>query len=94
MNITLIGWLVAIVGGFVAYIGWARSGKLKKEVIKKDAKLRAIEKNLSQIKEADAEDRKAREAVQQIDRDIVNAKTQKDAARIRRHFIDNAFIGL
>ena len=94
MNVTLIALGVAVISALFAYLSFTRARNLKKQLARKDAKLVAMTRNLQAIMDADQNDQVAVAKVDALDREIANAKTKNDAARIRSRFVSSAFNGL
>lgn len=94
MNTTIILVLVIVVITGIGYFGWKRSIKLRRKLNSTEAKLAFMAKNLETFHMIEKDDSKAQANLLEIDREIVNAKTQVDAARIRRKFVSAAYSGL
>jgi len=94
MNVTLAAILVAIICALLAYLAFTRARHLKVQLEKKDAKIVAMTRNLSLIMEADKSDQIAVAKINALDREIANAKSKQDAARIRHRFVSSAYNGL
>lgn len=94
MSVTLIVSGVAVIAALLAFWGWRRSIKLKTVLLKTQAIVDSLERNLATIKMADEYDQIATTKIFEIDKEIVNAKTQADASRIRRRFVSGVYNGL
>ena len=94
MSLVMILIIVIIALAGIAFLGWKRSVSLKSQLTFKEEQLATITKNMSRIRASSVLDQEAVKHVDKIDVDIINAKTKKDATRIRRAIVHSAYNGL
>lgn len=94
MNAILVVSAIAVIAALLAFLGWRQSGKNKKRADDYKAMVLSLKRNLAVIKKADTDDQIVNVKILEIDKEIVNAKTQADASRIRRRFVSGVYNGL
>jgi len=94
MNAILIVSAVAAIAALLAFWGWKRANRMKVELKQTQALVESLKMNLERIKKANKDDQIATNKILEIDKEIVNAKTQADASRIRRRFVSGVYNGL
>lgn len=94
MSLTLWLLLAIVALGIASFFLVKNNAKLRTKTRSQAATIASMKRNLATIKEAAKDDATAQTEVLKLDKEIVNAKTAADAARLRRHFVSVALDGL
>lgn len=94
MSLTLVLILAVVALAGAGFFLVKNNAKLRAVTRSQAATIESMKRNLAAIKEAGKADLKAQTEVLKLDKEIVNAKTAADAARVRRRFVSGAYNGL